>query len=55
MAEDALDGGDVRLGEAADLDDDQESPDRGHQDGHQPEHQVGRRHYGQPKQPEPEQ
>ena len=55
VAEDALGGGDVRLGEAADLDDDQESPDRGHQDGHQPEHQVGRRHYGQPKQPEPEQ
>ena len=55
MAEDALDGGDVRLGEAADLDDDQEPPDRGHQDGHQPEHQVGRSQNGQPEQPEPEQ
>ena len=55
VAEDALDGGDVRLGEAADLDDDQESPDGGHQDGHQPEHQVGRSQDGQPEQPEPEQ
>ena len=55
MAEDALGGVHVRVGEAADLDDDQEPPDRGHQDGDQPEHQVGRGQYGQPEQPEPEQ
>ena len=55
VAEDALGGVHVRLGEASDLDDDQEPPDRGHHDGHQPEHQVGGGQYGQPKQPEPEQ
>ena len=55
MAEDALDGGDVGLGEAADLDDDQQPPDRGHEDGHQPEHQVYSGQDGQSEQPEPEQ
>ena len=55
MAEDALDGGHVGLGEAADLDDDEEPPDRGHQDGHETEQEVGRGQDGQPEQPKPEQ
>ena len=55
VTEDVLAGWHVRGGEAPDLDDDEEPPDGGHEDGDEPEEEVSEGDQGQPEHPEPEQ
>ena len=55
MTQHVLTAGQVGVGEAPDLDEDQETPQGRNRDGEQPEEEVREGQYCQSKEPEPEQ